>query len=96
MEKVDFLANDGIALNGILYKENEENEKKEILLAVHGKRQKFLGGTSFEDVLESYEDIVGAIVKLKELGYKNIYLQGHSLGSTKVVYTYNKLLEKKI
>ena len=139
MEKVDFLANDGIALNGILYKENEENEKKEIILAVNGmssccfkkrddiiakfanknniayfcfnnrgselvryirknvngKRQKFLGGTSFEDVLESYEDIVGAIVKLKELGYKNIYLQGHSLGSTKVVYTYNKLLEKK-
>ena len=26
-----------------------------------------------------------------ELGYTDIYLQGHSLGCTKIVYTYNKL-----
>lgn len=61
----------------------------------NGKKQKFLGGTSYEDVLDSYYDIVGAINKLKELGYENIFLQGHSLGSTKVVYTYNKLKEEK-
>lgn len=54
---------------------------------------KILQGTVFEDVLESYYDIVGAIKALKEKGYKNIYLQGHSLGSTKIVYTYNKLIE---
>lgn len=53
--------------------------------------KKLLGGTSYEDVLEGYEDIKGAIIKLKELGYKEIYLQGHSLGCTKIVYTYNKL-----
>ncbi len=53
--------------------------------------KKLLGGTSYEDVLEGYEDITGAIIKLKELGYKEIYLQGHSLGCTKIVYTYNKL-----
>ncbi len=58
---------------------------------INGKKEKFLGGTSYEDVLESYEDILGAIIKLKELEYKNIYLQGHSLGCTKIVYTYNKL-----
>ena len=58
-----------------------------------GKREKNLGGTSYEDVLEGYEDITGAIIKLKELGYKNIYLQGHSLGCTKIVYTYNELKE---
>ncbi len=60
-----------------------------------GKREKALGGTSFEDVLEGYEDITGAIIKLKELGYKNIYLQGHSLGCTKIVYTYNELKDEQ-
>ena len=60
-----------------------------------GKREKELGGTSSEDVLEGYEDITGAIIKLKELGYKNIYLQGHSLGCTKIVYTYNELKDEK-
>ena len=60
-----------------------------------GKREKELGGTSYEDVLEGYEDITGAIIKLKELGYKNIYLQGHSLGCTKIIYTYNELKDEK-
>ena len=60
-----------------------------------GKREKTLGGTSFEDVLEGYEDITGAIIKLKELGYKNIYLQGHSLGCTKIVYTYSELKDER-
>ncbi len=61
-------------------------------LKVLGERK--LGGTAYEDVLDGYEDIVGAILKLKELGYENIYLYGHSLGSTKIVYTYNELLEE--
>ena len=59
-----------------------------------GKREKEIGGTSYENVLEGYEDITGAIIKLKELGYKNIYLQGHSLGCTKIVYTYNELKDE--
>lgn len=133
MKKIDFLATDGVILNGILY--NSENTSKDIILAVHGmssncfknrdeeiasyanennidyfcfnnrgsdlvryirknidnKKDKMLGGTSYEDVLDGYEDIVGAILKMKELGYQNIYLQGHSLGCTKIVYTYNEL-----
>ena len=36
----------------------------------------------------------GAIKFALSKGYKEIYLMGHSLGSTKVVYTYNKMLEK--
>ena len=56
-----------------------------------GKKEKRIAGTAYEDVLEGYEDIVGAMLKLKELGYQNIYLQGHSLGCTKIVYTYNEL-----
>lgn len=137
MEKVDFLATDGIELSGILY--NGKKKNKKIILSIHGmasncmktrdtiiaknanennidyfcfnnrgseivkyiskningKKEKQLAGTAYEDVLESYEDIVGAILKLKELGYKDIYLQGHSLGCTKIVYTYNELLEEK-
>ena len=137
MEKVDFLATDGIELSGILYKTVENSEK--VILSVHGmtsncfkkrediiakmvnengidyfcfnnrgseivkyiskningRTEKLLAGTAYEDVLEGYEDIVGAILKLKELGYRDIYLQGHSLGCTKIVYTYNELLEEE-
>lgn len=60
---------------------------------IDGKKSKTLGGTSYEDVLDGYEDIVGAILKLKELGYEDIYIQGHSLGCTKAVYTYHELKE---
>ena len=136
MEKIDFIATDGIELNGVLYK--KEKETKRVILSVHGmtsncfkkrediiakmanennidyfcfnnrgseivkyiskningKKEKLLAGTAYEDVLEGYEDIVGAILKLKELGYSEIYLQGHSLGCTKIVYTYNELLQE--
>lgn len=137
MRKIDFLATDGIKLNGFLYESKEKTKK--IILSVHGmssnclkereeilasymnennvdyfcfnnrgselvkyirknindKEEKLLGGTSYEDVLEGYEDIVGAILKLKEIGYKEVYLQGHSLGCTKIVYTYNELKEEE-
>lgn len=137
MKKIDFLATDGIILNGFLY--NNKSTTKDIVLAVHGmssnafkdreekiaeyanrenidffgfnnrgselvkyirkeidgKKEKMLGGTTYEDVLEGYEDIVGAMIKLKELGYENIYLLGHSLGCTKIVYTYKELQEER-
>lgn len=149
MERIDFLATDGIILNGFIYKSEKQNNNienvenninnKKIVLAVHGmssncfknrdeiiakklnengidyfcfnnrgselvkyirkningKKEKHLGGTTYEDVLEGYEDIVGAILKLEELGYKEIYLQGHSLGCTKIVYTYNELKDEE-
>lgn len=135
MELINFMATDGVNLEGILYKASS-NISEKIILSVHGmtsncfkKRDieiakkanekgidyfafnnrgseivkyieketegqpaKELAGTAYEDVLEGYEDIVGAIIKLKELGYRNIYLQGHSLGCTKIVYTYNELI----
>ncbi len=53
------------------------------------------GGCAYEDVLESYYDIKGAINKMIALGYKKIHLQGHSLGCTKIVYTYNRLRNEK-
>lgn len=137
MEQIEFLATDGIILDGLLYKSKERTNK--VILAVHGmssncmkkrdqviskkanennidyfcfnnrgselvkytrrniegKKEKFIMGTSFEDVIEGYEDIVGAMIKLKELGYEEIYLQGHSLGCTKIVYSYNELKEEQ-
>ena len=59
-----------------------------------GSVTRILGGTTFEDMTDSYYDIKGAIKKAIELGYEEIFLQGHSLGSSKVVYTYNKLKEE--
>lgn len=58
---------------------------------IDGKQVKLLSGTTYEDPQESYYDIKGAILKAIELGYEDIYLQGHSLGTTKIIYTYNKL-----
>lgn len=66
---------------------------KNIVKKKDGKIIKEFGGTAFEDVLEGEYDIYGAIDKLVEMGYTSIYLQGHSLGCTKIVYTYNKMLE---
>lgn len=59
-----------------------------------GKLKDELCGSAYEDVLDSYYDILGAVQKMIELGYKNIYLQGHSLGCTKIVYTYNKMMQE--
>lgn len=61
---------------------------------VDGKLKDELCGAAYEDVLDSYFDIVAAIEKMIDLGYKNIYLQAHSLGCTKTVYTYNRLLKE--
>ncbi|MBR3281577.1 MAG: hypothetical protein IKI57_07095 [Clostridia bacterium] len=53
-----------------------------------------LGGSAYEEISESYYDICGAIQFALDRGYTDIYLQGHSLGSTKTVYAYNRLLKE--
>ena len=50
-------------------------------------------GTGAENIYDSYNDLKAAILEMKRLGYTKIILQGHSLGCTKVVYTYNQLLK---
>ena len=57
--------------------------------------RKELAGTAYEDVEESYYDLMGVIKYAISLGYSYIYLQGHSLGATKVVYTYTKMKNNK-
>lgn len=71
---------------GIMTKMKKKDGDKEI---------SFIAGAAQENVLEGYYDIKGAIEFAISLGYKKIYLQGHSLGSTKTVYTYNKLKEEQ-
>ena len=61
---------------------------------VDGEKSYFIAGSANENVIEGYYDIKGAIEFAISLGYKQIYLQGHSLGSTKTGYTYNKLKEE--
>jgi len=52
------------------------------------------GGCAYENVLESYYDIKGAVDKMIEMGYTKIHLQGHSLGCTKIIYSYNRLKQE--
>ena len=59
----------------------------------YGNGNKKLAGTAYEDIEESYYDIMGAIKYAINLGYTSIYLQGHSLGATKVIYSYRKMLQ---
>ena len=129
VEIVKFNANDGIHLDGILYK--CDSTSKKVLIQIHGMTSNcfknrdqiiaekvneigidvldfnnrgsdvvryikndnvtLLAGMAYEKVEDSYYDVIGAIEFALSLGYEEIYLQGHSLGSTKVVYTYNKL-----
>jgi hypothetical protein len=83
-ENIDFFGynNRGSELVKYIQIENEDGIKKA------------LGGTTYEDVLDGYKDIKAAINKAIDLGYEEIFLQGHSLGCTKTVYTYNKLKEE--
>lgn len=69
------------------------NRGNGLINEVKSNGEKILQGTVFEDVEDSYYDLVGAIKLMISKGYKNIHMQGHSLGSTKTVYTYNKLTE---
>lgn len=49
-------------------------------------------GSGGESIYDSYYDIKGAMLEMQKRGYNKIILQGHSMGCTKVVYTYNEFL----
>lgn len=79
---IDFLAFNNRGHDLINYIKKQDNDKSK------------LAGTSYEEISECYNDILGAINYVIELGYKEIYLMGHSLGATKTIYAYNKLLKE--
>lgn len=54
----------------------------------------FIAGTAYENIEECKYDILGAIDYINKQKYDTIYLLGHSLGCTKVIYTYNELLKE--
>ncbi|MBQ2938441.1 MAG: DUF1749 domain-containing protein [Clostridia bacterium] len=86
-EKINELNMDILVFNNrghdlINYIKKENKEKEE------------LAGTSYEEISECYNDILGAINYSIKNGYDEIYLMGHSLGSTKIVYAYNKFLKE--
>ena len=49
-------------------------------------------GSGAESIYDSYFDIKGAMLEMQKRGYSKIILQGHSMGCTKTVYTYNEFL----
>ena len=57
---------------------------------------KYIGGCIYEDVYESNFDVKAAIEEMLNRGFTDIHLQGHSLGCTKIIYTYNKEILKNI
>ena len=67
------------------------NRGSDVVRYIKNDNVTLLAGMAYEKVEDCYYDVVGAIEFALNLGYEEIYLQGHSLGSTKVVYTYNKL-----
>ena len=67
------------------------NRGSDVVRYIKNENVTLLAGMAYEKVEDCYYDIVGAIEFALSLGYEEIYLQGHSLGSTKVIYTYNKL-----
>ena len=81
-ENIDFLTFNNRGHDIISYIKKENTLKYE------------LAGTAYEEISECYEDILGAINYVSENKYDEIYLMGHSLGSTKSVYFYNKLLNE--
>ena len=58
------------------------------------KKNKIICGTSLENIEDSYYDLKAAIEAMIAKGYTKINLQGHSLGCTKIVYTYNRMLKE--
>lgn len=79
--------------NGIDYF-TYNNRGSGIINEVRFPEGKRLQGTAYEDVEDCYYDVLGAIELMREKGYTRIHLQGHSLGSTKTIYTYNKLINE--
>ena len=71
---------------------NRGSDVAKVIKDNNGKSK--IAGTAYEEISECYYDICGALQFVIDKGYNEVYLQGHSLGSTKVVYTYNKLLKE--
>ncbi len=59
-------------------------------------RKGVLAGTGAEVFEDSVKDIKGAVNTMKSLGYKNIFLGGHSTGCQKITHYVYKTKDKRI
>lgn len=94
LKRRDDIIAEKLTSNGISYFcfSNRGHDLVNVLNKNNGeKKEKILCGTSLENIEDSYFDIKAAIDVMSEMGYTEIHLQGHSLGCTKIVYTYNKM-----
>lgn len=95
LKKRETILSENISKAGIAYFAFNNRGAEVMAYTKHTDGKKTLdGGVVYEDVLDGYYDIKAAITKMLEIGFTEIYLQGHSLGCTKIVYTYNKLKEE--
>lgn len=94
-KREDILSKEIIKNNIAYFSFNNRGHELMTYTNIENEGKKLNGGSVFEDVLDGYYDILGAIEKTIKLGFKKIYLQGHSLGCTKIVYTYNRLKREK-
>ena len=73
------------------------NRGSDVLKYLEKSRSKFnhevIGGSAYENFYESYYDIKAAINYVIENGYEEVYICGHSLGATKVLYSYQRFIE---
>ena len=70
------------------------NRGHDIINADCANENSKIQGSAVENITDSYYDIKATIKEMLAKGFKRIILQGHSLGCTKTVFTYNKLLEE--
>lgn len=95
LKKRETILSENISKSGVAYFAFNNRGAEVMAYTKHTDGKKTLdGGVVYEDVLDGYYDIKAAITKMLEIGFTEIYLQGHSLGCTKIVYTYNKLKEE--
>lgn len=73
------------------------NRGSDVLKYLEKSRSKFnhevIGGSAYENFYECYYDIKAVIDYLVDMGYEDIYICGHSLGATKVLYSYQRFVE---
>lgn len=70
------------------------NNRGHDILNTNGRDDNKVQGSASEDIIDSYYDVKSAIENMLSKGFKKIILQGHSLGCTKTVYAYNRLLKE--
>lgn len=59
----------------------------------NGKIKRTLGGSAYDLITDCYHDAIGAILAMQNFGFDKFILQGHSLGCSKLLITFEELLK---